>query len=72
MKYNLIEHRLGLIKMYEGTSKGEKADGRVFMPSVLDNAVFVLKNTTIDPYIVEEYVVQCEKAFRNTKLTDKL
>ncbi len=49
-----------------------RADGRQFMPPVLDNAVHVLKNTTVDPYLIEEYVTQVEKAWRNTRKDDKI
>jgi hypothetical protein len=66
------EHRRGLIRMYQNGAEQARHNGFDFLADNMDHAVSVLKETSIEPYIVEEYVTQVEKARRNTKVSEMI
>ena len=66
------EEREGVIELYESMAYKERDDGFEFMPKILDYAVLVLKETNIDPQKVQQFVVDVEKARRQTPLIERI
>ena len=59
-KKNSPEHRKGLIELYET----QLQDAGKFMTIVLVEAIRKLKQTTIKPTAIEDWVVKLEKLYR--------